>query len=416
MTDLVPSPDPPAEARPSALARVRHAVRAEPGSPMAAWWAPLVVFVGVGSLVWIAVWFGNVNLEHDPFFPVRSGVGEDWFGGWARWDAEWYRTIVREGYVYYPDVQSSVAFWPTYPIVVKIFSWAFPSIFITGTIVTAVSGAAAVLLLRRWAAVFVDPSVAITSVVVLCVFPYSWYVYGAVYADALFLACALGAFVLLERDRMAWAGVVGILATAGRPAGLVVGVVLVLRAIERRNTAAGATSFIGRFDPRGLSRRDLPILLSWLGAGGWIVYLWVRFGNPLLFVEVESTWQQGAGPSTWFKFRIFDELVNRTFAWSTIGHVVQGAIVTAALFLLPMVKRRFGWSYVLYTLGLVMLPMLGTKDFQGGGRYMIGAFPFAVAIAELLVHRPRLRAVLVPVSLLVLLGMAVAFGRGSYLS
>jgi hypothetical protein len=34
----------------------------------------------------------------------------------------------------------------------------------------------------------------------------------------------------------------------------------------------------------------------------------------------------------------------------------------------------------------------------------------------LLAARPRLRSMLVPVSLLVLLGMSVAFGRGSYLS
>lgn len=383
---------------------------------MATWWAPLAVFGFVGLFVWLAVWFGNNHLTHDPFFPVRGGVGETWFGGWARWDAEWYRTIVREGYVYYPDVQSSVAFWPSYPMMVKAFSWAFPSIYITGTVVTAISGATAMVLLRKWTASFLSPSVAITAVVVMCVFPYSWYLYGAVYADALFLATALGAFVLVERDRMFWAGVVGILATAGRPSGLIVGVVLVLRVIERRNTANGATGLLARFDPRGMTRADAPVLLSWLGVGGWIAYLWARFGDPLLFVKVESSWQQGAGPATWFKFRIFDELVHRTFAWSTIGHVVHGLVVTGALLLLPRITRRFGWSYMLYSAGLIALPMLGTKDFLGGGRYMLGAFPCFVVIAELLVDRPRIRAVVVPISFLALLGFAIAFGRGSYLA
>ena len=47
---------------------------------------------------------------------------------------------------------------------------------------------------------------------------------------------------------------------------------------------------------------------------------------------------------------------------------------------------------------------------------MLGAFPIIVVIAELLVARPRLRAVLVPLSFLALLGFSVAFGRGSYLA
>ncbi len=276
------------------------------------WWSPLIVFVAVGILVWIAVWFGNNHLTHDPFFPFRKGVGDTWFGGFARWDAEWYRTIAREGYVYYPGVQSSVAFWPTYPVVIRLFSWAFPSIYITGTVITVLSGATAVVLLRRWARVFVPSAAAMTAVVLLCVFPYSWYLYGAVYSDALFVATAIGAFLLIERDRYVWAGIVGILATAGRPAGLVVAVALVLRVIERRNRADGSTALLRAFDPRGLRRADAPIFISWLGVGAWCTFLWIRFGDPLLFASIESSkgWDQGAGPSTWLKFRFFDQVIH----------------------------------------------------------------------------------------------------------
>ena len=414
MTDLLPPPVASDDAR-RGVARLRGAFRAVPGSPMASWWAPLAVFVAVGVFVWVAVWFGNNHLQHDPWFPVRDGIGETWFGGWARWDAEWYRTIVREGYVYYPDVQSSVAFWPTYPLVVKVFSWAFPSIYITGTMVTVVSGAVAVLLLRKWASFFTTPAVAITAVVVMCVYPYSWYLYGTVYSDALFVATALGAFVLIERDRLFWAGVVGILATAGRPSGLIVALMLVARVIERRNLARGVRG-LRALDPRALTRADAPIFVSWLGVGGWMAYLFVRFGDPLLFVSAQSSWQQGAGPSTWLKFRVFQELVDQPLEWSTIGHVVHGVVVIASLFLLPRVCRRFGWAYTLYCAGIVALPLIGTKDFQGSGRYVIGAFPVLVVMAELLVDHPRWRAVLVPASFLALCGFAVAFGRGSYLA
>ena len=375
-----------------------------------------MIFGVLGIFVWIAVWFGNVHLTHDSYFPVRPAVGEAWFGGWARWDAEWYRTIAREGYVYFPGVQSSVAFWPTYPVAIRMFGWAFPSLYITGTVITVISGGAALVLLRKWARVFTNDAVALTSVVVLCVYPFSWYLYGAVYSDALFVATAIGAFYLVERDRMFWAGMIGILATAGRPAGLVVAAALILRVLEKRNTAAGATGLIAKFDPRGMTRHDAPVLLSLLGVGGWCTFLWVKFGDPLLFATVESNWGQAAGPRTWFKVRLFEELAHRPFAWSTIGHVVQGSIVIGAIALLPLVHRRFGWGYTFFCIGMIALPLLGTKDFFSAGRYLIGTFPCIVVVAELLVARPRLRAVLIPLSFLALLACAVAFGRGSYIA
>ena len=401
----------------------RRRTPADPGSRgergwIDTWWSPLVVFAAVGVLVWIAIWFGNNHLTHDSFFPLRPGVGDRWFGGFARWDAEWYRTIVREGYVYYPGVQSSVAFWPTYPIVVGLLSWAFPSIYITGTVVTVVSGAIAMVLLRKWSRLTVSPEVALTAVVVLCVYPYSWYLYGVVYSDALFVATAIGAFYLIEKDRYFWAGLVGIMATAGRPAGLVVAVALILRVIERRNRSEGATTLRGLLNPLRLKRADAPIFLSWVGVGSWFAFLWVKFGDPFLFAETQASkgWDQGAGAATWLKFRLIEELQHRPFEWSTIGHVAHGLAVFGALALVPLVKRRFGWAYALYCLGLIALPLLGTKDFFGAGRYLLGTFPCVVVAAELLVARPKLRAVLVPISLLVMLSFAVAFGRGSYIS
>ena len=67
------------------------------------------------------------------------------------------------------------------------------------------------------------------------------------YSDPVFLLVVLAAFTLLER-RMYWAaGLVGILATAGRPVGLAITVGLVVRMLEmqaeartKRTTATGS--------------------------------------------------------------------------------------------------------------------------------------------------------------------------------
>jgi len=370
-------------------------------------------------MVWVAVWFGNAHLAHDAWFPSRPGIaGGQFFEGWDRWDAYWYRTIVREGYVYYPGVQSSVAFWPSYPIVVRAFSWLFPSIFITGSVVTLASGATMAVCFRRWADLFLKPAGALTALLVLLLFPYGYYQYGAVYADALFIAATIGAFLLLERDKVFWAGVVGIVASAGRPAGVIVAAALLFRLIERRNAAKGERGLAAVFDVRGLRRRDLPVLLSFAGVGAWCAYLWLRFGDPLLFATVEGSqgWDQAAGPSTWLKFRLFEAIEHHPFTPGTINLVVQGVLVIGALALVPAVKRRFGWAYALYVVGVVGMALVGTKDFMGSGRYLLSAFPVIAVVGDLLGQRRRLRAAVLPAALIALLGLAMLFGRGSYLS
>lgn len=382
-------------------------------------WQALALFIAVGAMVWVAVWFGNAHLGHTVWAPHRPGIaGGELFEGWARWDAIWYRTIVREGYVYYPDVQSSVAFWPSYPVVVKAFSWLFPSIFVTGTVVTLVSGASLAVLFRKWAGMFLAPAAAVTALSALLVYPYGWYQYGAVYADALFLVAVVGAFVLVERDRLFWAGLVGVVATAGRPGGLVVAVALVIRVIERRNAAQGEHGLRAALDPRVLRRSDAPIFIAFAGVGAWCTFLWVRFGDPLLFASVEAAkgWDQGAGPQTWFKFKLFESIDSHPVSPTTLNLIAQGVLVLGALALIPAVKRRFGWAYAVYVLGVCAMVVVGSKDFMGSGRYLLACFPLFAVMGDLLVRRRRLASILLPASLAVLLGMAVLFGRGSYLS
>lgn len=412
----------------SALVRPAHRRRVD-AAPDAAdatwapapWWHALALFAVVAVLVWLAVWIGTTQLAHDPRYPARPGIaGGTFFEGWQRWDAYWYRAIVRDGYVYYAgaDVQSSVAFWPSYPIVVKAFSGLFPSIFVTGSVVTLASGATLAVCFRRWADQFLKPVAALTALLVLLVYPYGWYQYGAIYADALFLAATVGAFLLLERDRVFWAGVVGIVAAAGRPSGLIVAAALVFRLIERRNTAHGERGLVAAFDPRGLTWRDSPILLAFGGVAAWCTFLWVRFGDPFLFATVEGSrgWDQGAGPGTWLKFRLFETLRDHPFSPGTLNLVVQGLLVVGGLALVPVVKRRFGWAYALYVLGVCGLALVGTKDFMGSGRYLLSAFPALAALGALLAERRGIRNVVLPVSLVVLLGLSVLYGRGTYLS
>jgi hypothetical protein len=66
----------------------------------------------------------------------------------------------------------------------------------------------------------------------------------------------------------------------------------------------------------------------------------------------------------------------------------------------------------------VALPMLGTADFQGMGRYLLGSFPLFAAVGDWLAqpHRQVLRRSALIVSAASLVALTSLFGRRYYLT
>jgi len=397
------------------------------------WWLPVVAFVGVGLVLWLVVGFSAAHFSRQVLYPVPGSFrGGPFFEGWVRWDAYWYRTIVREGYDYYPNVQSSIAFWPSYPIAVRGVSGLFPSIFISAVLVTVAAGFTSAVLFYRWCLRFLSPRAAATALAVLLVYPYSWYLFGAVYADALLLTATLAAFLFLERDRLWLAGLAGMVATAAKPTGIVVGIGLVAVLIEHRNRAAGTidrplpearrarfgASLWHRFDPRVLRRSDAPIALAFAGFAGYCAFLGLRFGDPLLWSKIEGVkgWDQPPGPQTWLKFNFF-KIESEHFTSAFANSVLLCALLAlGAYFLLPRIARRFGWGYAVFSLLAITMPVLGTKDFLGVGRYLLVAFPMFAAFGDLLSEHRAVRRVVLVASAAALVAFTSLYARGFYLA
>jgi len=216
-----------------------------------------MAFVVVGLVLWAAAFLSVSHLPREPGDPKDATYGTNVIvDTWVHWDGSWYDTIARDGYSYTPGQQSSVAFWPSYPLVLRAIGIVIPNISVVGVFVTVLSGFAAVLLFHRWCRLKLSIAAANTAVALLVVYPYAWYLFGPVYADALCLAAALAAFLALERDHLWLAAMAGMLASAARPVGAIVAVALVIRLVEMRR-ASGTP----------LCRRDAPVLLALPGWG-----------------------------------------------------------------------------------------------------------------------------------------------------
>jgi len=389
-------------------------------------WKPVTAaYLVVAAVLTIVV---GLTHRHRMFADTNATLtGPVWLDGWFHYDAGWYLLIATQGYDYVPGEQSSIAFFPVYPLTVRAVGAVLGDVQVAGTLVAALAGLATVLLFGRWVWTRVPRRAALLAVALLLIYPYAMFLYGAVYADSLFLLCTIGAFLLLDRRWFVAAGLVGALATAGRPVGVAVLIGLVVRTLEilaedRRDAAGPAGSVVEAHRVgwrelvgavRDVRPRQLGVLLSGLGLAVWALYLWRAFGDPLAFVHVESApgWDQGVGPRTWFKFG-YVELIQdghyRTAALLTL----QALVCVVAVLLLPRVWRLFGWGYLAYAAVVLAIPIIGTDDFMGTGRYALAAFPVVAAAGHLLagLTSRTLRIGILVLSGLLLLGLTVMFG------
>ncbi|MDQ6797341.1 MAG: hypothetical protein M3011_04840 [Actinomycetota bacterium] len=270
---------------------------------------------------------------------------------------------------------------------------------VAGVLLSLIFGLGDAVLFHRWCRDRLGPEKARFCVLSLLLYPFAFYLMGAVYADGLFLLATLAAFLALEADRPVLSGLAAAVATASRPVGGAVVLGLWVYALQQRGITCRAQE-TGQFDDsvvvgrlRGrLDWADAGLLLAPLGLVAYCAYLGVRFGRPLAFVDVAGApgWRQSPGLHTWLKIDWFKAMATPPYADGHHAHLVGNAVATIVVVaLLPLVFRRFGLGYGVFSAVVVLGAALSTKDFVGMGRYSIAAFPCFAAAGELLFDRRR---------------------------
>lgn len=411
----------------------------------------ILVFLGIAAILYLAVWQSYQHLpardgasEHCSLPPELSAQGLcartatkhlDWFlAGWLYDDTGWYTSIVQRGYSdaqvanFKQGRQSSVAFFPSQPLVARQFNRVLDDPALSLLVTTFFAGLAVAILFWTWCRDRLSELERRTAFLLLMLYPYGWYLFGSGYADALFLSASIAAFVLLERGHPVAAGIVGIVATAGRPTGLALVIGLVAAVLDRRGILVGPDSLthdgLRRWPSRlraslALFRErvqvaDSGVLLSLTGLAAWCIYLYRRTGDAFAFATVQAAWNQPSGLRTWLKVNFFRQV------WNVPGFslrlVAQAAVALVFVALLPRILRRFGIGYAVFSLVSIVIPMLGSADFQGTGRYLMSVFPAFAAGGTLLADRGVLRKLVLGGSAASLIALTSLFAVGTYLA
>lgn len=291
----------------------------------------------------------------------------------TRWDGGWYLAIAREGYPSFVPAgtgvaaQSSIAFFPGYPIAVRALSAPLGlSPALMGCVVSLTAGLFATFGLWHLAARLSDDATADRTVVLFAFMPAA-FVLSMVYADALFVCLAVVCLLALLDERWVAAGVAAAVAGSVRPTALALVVACLWAAIAAIRAGKSWRALVApAIAPVGT--------LLYLG------YSWLHTGEALAFFHVQS---RGWGN------RIDLGGANIRAALSHIGEgrltffVAMLVIVVGPLgvgFWL-LLRWRVPGFVVAYVSVVMALPILATNPVSIP-RFLLAAFPLLIPLAS----------------------------------
>ncbi|MDA8366645.1 MAG: hypothetical protein M0Z62_06745 [Actinomycetota bacterium] len=316
--------------------------------------------------------------------------------GLLAWDAGWYEAIAGHGYA--ASGLQSVRFFPLFPLAARVLAW-----------VTGLGAGAAVVVVSNLCALGAlalvdvlvrsdmdDPGLATRTVWLLALAP-AGYTYVLGYAEGTLLLCTVGAFVALHRRWWWWAAVAGLAAGAVRPLGVLLVVPAALEVWGARPPGTGVRGLVT--SPR-IPARVAAVLAPLAGAGAYLVWVWYRFGHPLLPLHVQ---EQGGhrGALTPPLVGAWDALV-AGLQGHHLGEASHLPWVVVALVLLVVAFRRLPASYAWFASAVLAVSLTST-NLDSFERYATGAFPLAIAAAGTSIVSGHPRAVITATGLVMVL-------------
>jgi hypothetical protein len=288
---------------------------------------------------------------------------------WANWDGGAYLTIAEKGYNLSRSEQ--YAFFPFYPLVIKIVNLVFRSYLLSGLLVSWAACFLTIYFLYKLVLLDFSNQIAQRTVNYFLIFPFSFFLL-ATYSESLFLLLAISSFYFLRKSSYAKASVLGMLATATRASGIALIPALTAEALEK-------TKF-------KIKRQLAYLIILPLGFSSYLWYQQRTTGNPFFFIKaVQQYWQRDQftlpfkvilsyfihfQPADFFQFRD-NTLIS-----------LEIIISLLFLFLILISWRKLRKSYFWYSFFVWSLPLM-TGRSGSILRYVLAAFPCFIILAIL---------------------------------
>ncbi|MDO8736627.1 MAG: glycosyltransferase family 39 protein [Thermoleophilia bacterium] len=338
---------------------------------------------------------------------VQEGIsvplshGAEWYlSMWYQWDANWYMSIIVEGYQWVAGDQSNVAFFPLYPMAARGGGWLLGGNYLLGgLLLSSAFMLGGMVFLYRLVRDEYGDDLARRSVWLLAIFPTSVF-FTTLYTESLFLMASVAAFYYARRSSWALAGVWGMLAALTRVTGMLLLLPLGWEYLSQKNFS------LSRIRPAVLWLALVPVgLFIYMG------YLYNSFSEPLAFAKTQAT---GWGHEFKLPWGSFGHDISFLLDQSELWVIYELAATALLVALIVAGVRKLPGSYTVYMVMSLLLPLTGgtTKSMS---RYLLVVFPLFILMAMFTKRRPALIAVSA-VSILLLAMSTVAFVTGRWVA
>jgi Gpi18-like mannosyltransferase len=289
----------------------------------------------------------------------------------ARWDAEWYLQVARDGYQWNGDrwEMQNVAFFPALPLAMRLLAPLLGGDLLYGGLLAALLAFfGALIYLYRFAEPLMGAESARGTVWLLASYPFAVF-FSAPYTEAIFLLACVGAFYHAAQGGWRAAALWGVLAGLSRPNGFLLAIPLTVLLWDRwrRQQVRSPGEYLSPLAPVA------GVLL-------FSAYLGHAVGDPLAWYHGQAAWGRQYAGVWWSIYKLVSDqywLVRGGLRSYTESLPVDFLQASAALFVLLTIWptfRRFGLPLALFTAVNVLPPLLvgGTMSI---GRLTSVMFP-----------------------------------------
>ncbi|MDL2341611.1 MAG: mannosyltransferase family protein [Patescibacteria group bacterium] len=322
---------------------------------------------------------------------------------WAHWDSGWYLDIVTSGYrhIHIASGQENFAFFPMFPTSVKyIGALTHINFIVVGLLLNFLLTIVAAYFLYKIAEIIAVRQgnlsaqsihrVAILSVVGLLLFPASYFM-EAFYAESFLLAGTLGAIYYSLSNKLWQAALFIAIATATKSLGLVA--LLTAGVIVLEQAMKGWPGYVS------LLKKWLILSTGLSGLLSYALYLWIKFGDPLLFYKIQASW--GRSNEGFFVTNILDRyyahILQPSYFTNTFNYTLNLFIMAIPILILAEVfyialRYKTYWPAVLGVFALAI--PLSTGIMESLNRYIILTIPLFSFLITDTIDRKKMRWVL----------------------
>ncbi len=283
-----------------------------------------------------------------------------------RWDSGWYIGIMKYGYSFAPGRESSVAFFPLYPMLVKIFSFNLFNPVIIGYLISNIALFLAVLYLYKL--VYLETKehkTSFKSVFYLLIFPTSFF-FSIFYTEGLFLFLAISCFYYARKKQWLTASILGLFLSMTRVIGVLIFIPMLVEYFDINFKS-------WKMDIKKIRGDILYLLLVPLGLLFYMFFLYIKFGKPFAFLDAQLAWGRYfvipfAPLIMEFNYRLFHTVIFKGFA------------IFALLMILYLFFSKVRFSYGIYALSILAV-CLSTSSLDSTPRLVSVIFPIYLAMA-----------------------------------